>query len=136
MTADHLSPNESDEQGRKVGMWTESDPHGGVMVGEYLDGKRHGVWRHLFADGSVRSEGSYDSGVVDGDWTWYRSTGGLLQRGGFLGSEKHGLWERWDAEGNLIDSGTWDRGRKTGEWTYYNPDGSIKRTTKHRPKTP
>jgi antitoxin component YwqK of YwqJK toxin-antitoxin module len=56
--------------------------------------------------------------------------------GGFLAGEKHGQWERWDAEGNLIDSGIWDRGKKIGEWTYYNPDGSIKRTTKHRPKAP
>ena len=128
------TPNETDEQGRNIGMWTEADSHGGVMTGEYVEGQRHGVWRHYFVDGSVRSEGTYDRGVVDGPWTWYRSTGGLLQRGGFLGAEKHGFWARWDAEGNVIDNGTWDHGKKTGEWTSYNPDGSVKRTTSHRPK--
>jgi len=125
------SRNEVDNDGRKTGIWTEADSHGGVMTGEYVEGKRHGVWRHNFVDGSVRSEGTYDAGVVDGDWTWYRSTGGLLQRGGFLGSEKHGFWERWDANGNLIDQGTWDHGKKTGEWTSYNTDGTVKRVTTH-----
>jgi len=75
------SPNQVDERGHKIGMWTEADSHGGVMTGEYVEGDPHGVWRHHFADGSVRSEVSYDKGVVDGAWTWYRSTGGLLQRG-------------------------------------------------------
>ncbi len=134
MTPLDPTPNESDGQGRKIGMWTDADSHGGVMTGEYVEGKRHGVWRHSFVDGSVRSEGTYDKGVVDGAWTWYRSTGGLLQRGGFLNAEKHGFWERWDAEGNLIDNGTWDHGKKTGDWTAYNPDGTVKRTTTHRPK--
>ncbi len=129
------SPNRVDRFGQKIGQWTEADSHGGVMTGEYVKGERQGVWRHYFVDGPVRSEGTYDKGVVDGAWTWYRSTGGLLQRGGFLDSEKHGLWERWDADGNLIDQGTWDHGKKTGEWTSYNPDGTVKGTTTHRLKT-
>ena len=129
------APNRVDRLGQKIGQWTEADSHGGVMTGEYVEGERQGVWRHYFVDGPVRSEGTYEKGVVDGAWTWYRSTGGLLQRGGFLDSEKHGLWERWDVDGNLIDQGTWDHGKKTGEWTSYNPDGTVKGTTTHRPKT-
>jgi hypothetical protein len=66
MTDHDVSPNEFDEQGRKIGMWTEADSHGGAMTGEYVAGKRHGVWRHYFVDGSVRSEGTYDNGVGDG----------------------------------------------------------------------
>ena len=54
------TPNEVDRSGQKVGLWTEVDSHGGVMVGEYVEGKRQGVWRHYFVDGSVRSEGTYD----------------------------------------------------------------------------
>ena len=134
MTDHDPTPNELDDKGRKTGIWTEADSHAGVMTGEYVEGDRHGVWRHFFVDGSVRSEGAYDKGLVDGAWTWYRSTGGLLQRGGFLGTQKHGLWERWDVDGNLIDSGTWDHGKKSGEWTSFNPDGTVKRTTTHRPK--
>jgi antitoxin component YwqK of YwqJK toxin-antitoxin module len=136
VSADLTAPNALDEHGRKSGLWVEADPHGGAMTGEYVDGERQGVWRHSFVDGSLRSEGAYDRGTLHGPWTWYRASGGLLQRGGFLGDEKHGHWERWDAAGNLIDSGSWHRGQKRGTWTYFNPDGTIKRTTTHRPKTP
>ena len=95
------TPNEVDRSGQKVGMWTEVDSHGGVKVGEYVEGKRQGVWRHYFADGSVRSEGTYDTGVVHGAWTWYRSTGDLRQRWGFPGFREAWFWERWDPNGKL-----------------------------------
>lgn len=130
------APNDVDDRGRKVGRWTEVDSHGGTITGEYVDGERCGVWRHYFVDGSLRSEGEFDRGSLHGTWTWYRATGGLLQRGGFLDDEKHGLWERWDAHGNQIDRGSWERGSKSGEWTVFNPDGTIKRTTTLRPRTP
>lgn len=37
------SPNALDDESRKAGRWTESDPHGGMMVGDYVEGKRHGT---------------------------------------------------------------------------------------------
>jgi len=128
------TPDEYDAGGRKTGTWSEPDPHGGVMVGAYVDGERHGPWRHYGADGFLRSEGTYDAGDLHGMWTWHRATGGLLQRGAFERGEKHGHWERWNAAGGLIDAGSWYRGRKTGEWTQFAPDGSVARTTMHRPK--
>ncbi|MCK6210184.1 hypothetical protein KZX45_06460 [Georgenia sp. EYE_87] len=133
-TAPPESPNAVDGQGRKVGAWTEPDAHGGVMVGEYVDGERHGTWRHLAADGRLRSEGGYAAGELDGAWVWYRASGALMQRGGFSRGEKHGRWERWNAAGEPLDAGDFDRGRKVGEWTTYNPDGSVRRTTNHRPR--
>lgn len=129
-------PNAVDGHGRKTGEWAEPDSHGGLMVGTYVDGERHGTWRHFSAGGALRSEGGYDRGVLHGPWTWYRATGGLLQRGGFAHGDKHGYWERWTAAGTLVDSGHWEHGRKTGEWTYYDTDGSIRKTTTHRPRPP
>lgn len=126
------TPDAVDDQGRKTGPWTDPDSHGGVMVGSYVDGERHGTWRHYATDGQLRSEGDFDHGELHGAWTWYRVTGGLMQRGGFDRGEKHGLWERWNAKGEPIDSGSFDHGRKTGEWTTFNPDGTVKRVTTHK----
>jgi len=124
--------NAFDSAGRKVGDWSEPDAHGGVMVGEYVDGDRQGLWRHFFADGRLRSQGEYRNGALHGKWTWYRAAGGMLQRGGFFEGEKHGRWERWTAEQTLIDSGDWSHGKKIGDWISYNPDGTVRRTTHHR----
>ena len=56
--SDGTAPNHKDQQGRKAGHWSEADSHGGITSGEYVDGERHGLWRHQFVDGSLRSEGS------------------------------------------------------------------------------
>ncbi len=125
------SPNALDEQGRRTGHWTEPDPHGGVMVGEYLEGQRHGLWQHYSSDGRLRSEGPYDHGTLHGTWTWYRANGVLLQRGDFDDDVKHGRWERWDAQGHPLDTGEYDHGRKAGDWTTYNPDGTVKAVKRH-----
>ncbi|MBK8461858.1 toxin-antitoxin system YwqK family antitoxin [Propionicicella superfundia] len=106
------APNGHDDQGRKTGLWSEADPHGGTITGEYVEDERHGVWRHYFANGTLRSEGEYRRGALHGAWTWYRANGGLLQRGGFLEDQKHGLWERWSADGSPLDATQWDRGKK------------------------
>ncbi|MEP6478369.1 MAG: hypothetical protein ABJB03_03175 [Rhodoglobus sp.] len=124
--------NALDAAGLKTGPWQEPDPHGGTVAGNYVAGQKHGAWVHHFADGRVRSEFRYDAGKLTGECTWYRATGGLLQKGGFLNDEKHGFWQRWTAAGDLLDEGNFDHGKKTGEWVVYNPDGSAKKRTNHR----
>lgn len=121
-----------DAEGRRTGFWEEPDPHGGGISGDYVDGKRSGLWRHRFGDGAVRSEMRYDGGELSGECVWYRKGGGLLQRGGFLAGEKHGFWQRFTSEGTPIDEGEFDRGTKSGKWTYFNPDGSVRKVTAHR----
>jgi antitoxin component YwqK of YwqJK toxin-antitoxin module len=126
--------NRLDDAGLRTGFWEEPDPHGGVISGVYVDGERSGLWKHHFANGSVRSECHYVNGELTGECIWYRQAGGLLQKGGFLAGEKHGFWQRWTAGGVPIDEGEFDRGTKSGPWTYFAPDGSVKKTTTHRPK--
>lgn len=126
------TPDAVDGQGRKQGQWTEPDSHGGVMVGAYVDDARDGEWKHVAADGRIRSEGTYAHGELDGEWTWWRANGELMQRGAFKAGEKHGEWTRWSPKGDLLDRGTFDAGRKVGEWTVFNADGSVKKVTKHR----
>jgi hypothetical protein len=53
------TPDACDDQGRRHGLWTDPDAHGGVMVGGYVDGLRQGRWRHLSTDGRLRSQGDY-----------------------------------------------------------------------------
>lgn len=136
MNAVPESRNTLDDQGRKTGRWTESDSHGGMMVGDYIDGQRHGICRHYSLDGRLRSEGPYEHGVLHGTWIWYRANGALLQRGHIDNDVKHGRWERWDARGRPLDAGDYDQGRKSGEWTTCNPDGTVKAVKRHGGDSP
>lgn len=128
-----IPANATDAQGRKTGLWRESDPHGGEATGAYRRDRREGLWRHYFRDGTLRSESNYHDGELDGTCVWYRAGGGLLQKGSFDKGQKSGLWERWSPDGNLIDRGDRIGGKKTGRWQYFNADGSVERTTDHRP---
>ncbi|MGN6128658.1 MAG: toxin-antitoxin system YwqK family antitoxin [Humibacter sp.] len=126
-----VTPNARDDRGRKQGLWTDPDPHGGVMTGTYTDDLRQGEWHHYSSDGRLRSQGSFLDGELDGEWIWYRSNGRVMQHGGFRRGAKHGVWERWNAAGEPIDRGSYDDDRKVGEWIAFNPDGSVRRTTRH-----
>ncbi|HYJ24249.1 MAG TPA: hypothetical protein VE027_04535 [Acidimicrobiia bacterium] len=95
------TPNEVDRSGQKVGMWTEVDSHGGVKVGEYVEGKRQGVWRHYFVEWVGALGGHVRQRRSGWAWTWYRSTGDLRQRWGFPGFREAWFWERWDPNGKL-----------------------------------
>ncbi|WJL95356.1 hypothetical protein QSU92_15670 [Microbacterium sp. ET2] len=125
------TPNATDDAGRKTGPWTDPDPHGGVMIGSYVDGARDGVWRHLSSDGRLRASGGFSGGELDGEWRWYRSDGAPMQRGAFHRGRKTGTWERWDAAGRAIDRGDYRDDRKVGEWLRFGPDGEVSKTTRH-----
>lgn len=127
-----LTPDARDEHGQKTGMWTDADLHGGVMIGEYVEDRRQGEWRHISTEGRLRSQGFFLDGELDRDWVWYRASGQLMRRGGFIRGAKNGVWERWNAAGEPIDRGSFDNGRKVGEWHLLHADGSIKRITRHR----
>jgi len=126
------TPDITDGEGRRQGLWTDADAHGGVMIGDYVDGVRQGEWRHYSADGRLRSRGHYDDGQLDGEWTWYRANGRVMQTGGFRRGSKHGIWERWNDAGEPLDRGRYDDGRKAGTWETFHPDGSVRKTTEHR----
>ena len=94
-------------------------------VGEYLDGDRHGRWIFYYRNGLPKADVGYDHGQLDGDCTWYRDSGGLLQKGIFAKGQQVGFWQRWHSTGAVMDEGSYDAGRKTGQWVTYSPDGSI-----------
>lgn len=125
-------PNETDDQGRRTGLWIEPDVHGGVMRGEYVDGLRVGIWRHISPQGRIRSEGGYAEGQLHGPWTWWRTNGSKLQEGVFDSGVRTGRWRRWSAEGKLLDEGDYQGEKKVGTWVSYHPDGSVKATKEHR----
>ena len=93
------TPNEVDRSGQKVGMWTDVDSHGGVKVGEYVEGKRQGVWRHYFVEwggalgGHVRQRRSWWA------WTLIPLDRWSPPAWGFRGFREAWFWERWDPNG-------------------------------------
>jgi antitoxin component YwqK of YwqJK toxin-antitoxin module len=44
---------------------------------QYLDGRRHGACKRWYRDGTLRAEGRYEHGRMEGAWTWYRQDGSV-----------------------------------------------------------
>lgn len=45
--------------------------------GEYVAGKRQGLWRHYYPDGTLKDEGEYSSDAREGEWKFW--TAGTLE---------------------------------------------------------
>lgn len=96
--ADH---NRTNDQGQKVGHWTEVTAYGGyVSEGRYVDGKEHGhwVWRGF---GFVH-EGPYVDGKKHGHWV-LRFADGDVQEGPFVDGKQHGQWVHRTANGEVTE---------------------------------
>lgn len=56
---------------------------------EYRDGERDGACRRWYDDGSLRAEGRYEAGRMQGEWSFYRPDG--TKDAGRSGRYEHGL---------------------------------------------
>ncbi|MCS7029000.1 MAG: hypothetical protein NZ519_09560 [Bacteroidia bacterium] len=88
------------EKGEKVGFWLENF----VEQGEYINGKRQGIWQE------GNASGRYVDDEKEGLWIYKDSIGKIIAKGEFKKGQKTGLWQ----EGNLI--GLYEEGTKQGMW--------------------
>lgn len=69
----------------------------------YANGQR--MWQiaddrltYFFADGTLKAEGPYLNGLMEGEWRFYRQTGQLWVVGNFRQGQKDGRWTRWNKD--------------------------------------
>lgn len=78
---------------------------------KYANGQKkaelvHEYMTHFFNDGTVKAEGPYVQGQMQGEWKFYRKTGQLWQVGNFKSDIKEGSWIRYNKDGELEYSET------------------------------
>jgi antitoxin component YwqK of YwqJK toxin-antitoxin module len=81
--------------------------------GEFVQGRKTGVWTYFLANGQVKAVGRYADDLLVGDWEWYRENGQLMQTGSFSTEGlKHGRWRRYDPAGALLDETDFEHGKR------------------------
>lgn len=108
-----------DEQGRKIGRWTDFYPSGEQRAsGQFLDNLKSGQWSYYFVNGSLEQKGRFDKGRFQGLWLWYYPNGKTWREESYFNGREDGLFTEYDHQGNILAEGDYISGERDGSWIY------------------
>jgi antitoxin component YwqK of YwqJK toxin-antitoxin module len=108
-----------DEQGRRIGAWTEFFTSGEVRAkGAYANNQRTGRWTFYFKSGAVEQKGRFDRDRYQGIWTWYYPNGNVWREESYFNGREDGMFVEYDRAGNILTRGDYISGEREGEWIY------------------
>jgi antitoxin component YwqK of YwqJK toxin-antitoxin module len=100
--------------------------------GEYVDGKKDGLWISYYANGNKMSEGRYALGKKEGVWIQYWQNGNKKSEGTFKNGVFTGLYTSYYENGKRRYQGYYNEyqgvsadGWKDGPWYCYDEDGET-----------
>jgi uncharacterized protein len=110
-----------DEKGMRQRAWTEFYETGEKEAnGEYLNGKKTGLWKYYFRNGKTEQTGAYNTnGKPEGNWKWYYESGNLRKEDNFMKSKLNGQYIELSDSGKIIIKGEYVDGEEEGEWIYH-----------------
>lgn len=104
------------------------------------------VVRDYYANGNVKTVGSYKNGVPEGIRREYSQDGNLVASyiysggkvigEGLISSEgvKDGAWKEYYVEGQLRSEGFYDKGKPVGKWKFYHQNGRLEQEGEYNAK--
>jgi len=110
---------------RNAGHWRYYDEKGALqMEGDYVNGKKQGIWKNYYASGNVYSSGNYENDEAVGQWKYFFEDGSINASGEFVSGKKHGYWSAYSTAGKLKSEITYNGG--SGEYREYYAGGKLK----------
>lgn len=95
-------------------------PHGTCKYScHYVDGKRHGLARWWYNDGTLQEESEYDMGTIEGSSREYYEGGGLKAEYTYSYSQKEGPYKCYYKSGALQEEGFYKQQTKASYKSYY-----------------
>ena len=85
-----------------------------------------GHWRYFGEDGTLKDEGEFVDGKKNGLWTNYYPSGKVATRGTYINDEPTGNWEYFFEDGTVSSSGAFKDGKREGLWKTLNANGTLK----------
>ena len=78
-------------------------PAGNIEVmGNFLNGKREGMWAYFYPNGKQWSECYYKEGIKEGPVTTAFENGQKRYEGFYVSGKEQGKWKFWDEKGKLL----------------------------------
>lgn len=96
-----------------------------VSEGQYVNEKKHGVWKYYNHDSIVIAEETYEAGVAHGIWKVYYSNGALLEEMPYKQGLREGTWQQYFIDGPLKTKATYIKDKLEGLATFFHPNGRV-----------
>jgi hypothetical protein len=111
--------------GKKSGLWIYYNDYGQLLSEyNYVNGKLSGLWFDWYLNGKKRLEQNYLNGVKMGPvMTWFHN-GTKCCEGNYSNGKKVGLWTVWFTSGNKYYEGNYLNDKKVGLWIEWNEYGA------------
>lgn len=101
----------------------------------YADKKfrtRQGPFREWYDDGRLWKEGSFNKGLMDGEWSFYDfNSGARVQSGFYQEGLKTGPWHQYDTLGRILLEENYLAGQLHGAWQKWNTQGELIQTREY-----
>jgi len=117
--------------GKRVGVWKKPDPDDPKIIlatVPWVDGKREGISQSFSREGNLLSEVEFKNDKKTGAYWRKNSRGEWVEKGSYVDDEEDGLWTTYFTgnEGNTIKStSSYKLGKKQGLETNFYPNGRI-----------
>jgi len=89
--------------------------------GMMKNGKRDGLWKSFYEDGTPWSETTFKDGIKNGKTTTWHPNGQKRYDGFYTNDTESGKWTFYDEKGNITQQGDYE----SGKWIFYYENGKI-----------
>ena len=89
---------------------------------EIKNGKRHGVYKTYYMNGSIKSEGTFSNGLHNGLFKYYSNNGIYMERE-YADGQRHGVFKKWQ-DGSLVRECFYLDGKREGLYQEWYPNES------------
>ncbi|BDS10429.1 toxin-antitoxin system YwqK family antitoxin [Aureispira anguillae] len=115
------------KNGKKEGVWREFYEKGRLRSeGVYKDGKKEGLHREWWKNGELSLEGTYENGTANGLMKWYNEKGRLVAVGKMIEDKRSGPWKICDVhDASLCIDANFKADKREGRWKIYEGNNEV-----------
>lgn len=121
--------NVIDKNNFKQGYWVKHKPYSEEKIteGNYVDGKKEGLWKSYYSGGGLKSEITYQHGNKYGKAIIYFENGNIAEEGVWLIDKWVNKYKAYYKNGKLFYAWNYNEyGTRSGYQEYYYENGKIK----------
>ncbi len=107
------------------GDWQNYSGGNTILRRRYKQGRMNGKYREYYADGLLKTKGSYRRDLPENEWIWLSEQGQKQRLINFSGGSKTGKVKIWNKTGEKVLQGRFNNDEREGIWKWYRSSGGL-----------